>query len=470
MVSYGIDTVDGTYGRKLFYEARGYTVTDCYNQSTDNIITGGFSFAQYKSEIDAGRPVMLNLNGHTIVGVGYDDSTNTVYIHDTWDYLPHTMVWGGSYSGMQLLSVSIVNLQGSSTFSVASFSINNAAPSTTSTTVTLNNTVSGSTPTYYMASESSSFSGATWLAYSAAPSFTLSAGGGSKTVYFKVKNSTAESAAVNDTIQLIAPPAVTSFWINNGAASTSTRSVILSNTTTEPPTSYMASESSSFSGATWRPYLAAASFTLSAANGTKTVYFKVKGATGISTPVSASIVLAQLPTVTSFKINSGAKSTINQTVTLNNLATLSPTQYMASEDPNFTLATWQAYSTSPKFTLSAVGGTKTIYFKVKNSAGESIASSDTILLIVPPSVTSFQINNGAATTTNRIVTLSNVATDSPTQCMASQSSTFSGATWKAYSTAPSFTLSAGNGAKTVYFKLKNTAGASNVMQATITLN
>lgn len=101
---------DGTLGRKLFYEARGYTVTDCYNQKTDNQYAGGFSFTQFKAEIDAGRPVLLNLAGHSIVGVGYDDSTNTVYIHDTWDYNNHTMTWGGSYSGMDLLSVSIVNL------------------------------------------------------------------------------------------------------------------------------------------------------------------------------------------------------------------------------------------------------------------------------------------------------------------------------------------------------------------------
>jgi len=39
---------DGTYGRKLFYEARGYTVTDCYNQKTDNN-AGGFTFAMYKA-------------------------------------------------------------------------------------------------------------------------------------------------------------------------------------------------------------------------------------------------------------------------------------------------------------------------------------------------------------------------------------------------------------------------------------
>ena len=102
-------TKDGTYGRKLFYEAKGYTVTDCYNQRTDNI-GGGFTFALYKAEINAGRPVMLNLAGHTVVGVGYDDAGSTVYLHDTWDYNNHTMTWGGTYSGMALQSVSIVNL------------------------------------------------------------------------------------------------------------------------------------------------------------------------------------------------------------------------------------------------------------------------------------------------------------------------------------------------------------------------
>ena len=109
-----ISTLDGTYGRKLFYEARGYPVTDCYSQSTDNIIAGGFSFAQFKAEIDAGRPVMLNLAGHTIVGVGYDDTGNKVYIHDTWDYSNHYMTWGSYYSkpSMILQSVSIVNISG----------------------------------------------------------------------------------------------------------------------------------------------------------------------------------------------------------------------------------------------------------------------------------------------------------------------------------------------------------------------
>lgn len=101
---------DGSYGRKLFYEARGYNVRpeDCYNQLTNNQNSSGFTFADYKAQIDAGYPVLLNLKGHSVVGVGYADPS-TVYIHDTWDSLTHQMTWGGSYAGMELQSVSIVN-------------------------------------------------------------------------------------------------------------------------------------------------------------------------------------------------------------------------------------------------------------------------------------------------------------------------------------------------------------------------
>lgn len=103
---------DATFGRKLFYEARGYTVTDCFNQRTDNVVAGGFSFAEYKAQIDAGRPVFLMLTGHFVAGIGYDNSTTpaTVFFNDTWDYNTHSMPWGGSYSGMQMLAAGIANL------------------------------------------------------------------------------------------------------------------------------------------------------------------------------------------------------------------------------------------------------------------------------------------------------------------------------------------------------------------------
>ncbi len=108
---------DGTRGMRHFYEARGYAVPECYNQPTDNIASGGFSFANLKTEIDAGWPVILGLEGHSVVGIGYDTAANLVYIHDGWDSGTHTMTWitdndpntHPSYAGRRLLMANIIH-------------------------------------------------------------------------------------------------------------------------------------------------------------------------------------------------------------------------------------------------------------------------------------------------------------------------------------------------------------------------
>ncbi|OOP56248.1 MAG: hypothetical protein AYP45_10060 [Candidatus Brocadia carolinensis] len=86
--------------------------------------------------------------------------------------------------------------------------------------------------------------------------------------------------------------------------------------------------------------------------------------------------------VTSFSINNSASSTSSRTVTLNNTTTGDPTEYMASESSAFTDATWQAYSMTPSFTLSAGNGAKTVYFMVRKGSAESTTVSDSILLSV----------------------------------------------------------------------------------------
>jgi titin len=98
---------------KLFAQSRGYTVVTNFNQ----LIQGqgsdpnkGFTFADFQAEIDAGRPVLILVTGHAMVGYGYDTSTNTIYIHNTWDYSSHTMTWGGTYSGMQHFGVTVIRL------------------------------------------------------------------------------------------------------------------------------------------------------------------------------------------------------------------------------------------------------------------------------------------------------------------------------------------------------------------------
>lgn len=104
---------DGCHGIDLFLQSRGYTATAVYSQYIKGYEgnTLGFTFDDYKAEIDAGRPVIIQVSGHTMLGLGYNTTGNLVYLHDTWDYNLHSMTWGGSYSGMQHYGVVVIRLQ-----------------------------------------------------------------------------------------------------------------------------------------------------------------------------------------------------------------------------------------------------------------------------------------------------------------------------------------------------------------------
>jgi len=101
----------GSYGVLKFIESRGYKLT-YYNQYIKGLVsdTTGFTFQNYMSEIDAGRPVIISTSGHTMIGVGYNESTSKVYLHDTWDYNLHEMTWGGIYGNQWHYGVSVFNI------------------------------------------------------------------------------------------------------------------------------------------------------------------------------------------------------------------------------------------------------------------------------------------------------------------------------------------------------------------------
>jgi hypothetical protein len=108
---------DGAHGMKLYVESCGYSVASQgnFNQRIAgyNGVSAGFTFNDYKAEVDAGRPVLIHVVGHTMLGVGYDDSGQKVYLHDTWDHSQHNMIWAGMYGTMQHTGVSVLRLGGS---------------------------------------------------------------------------------------------------------------------------------------------------------------------------------------------------------------------------------------------------------------------------------------------------------------------------------------------------------------------
>ncbi len=47
---------------------------------------------------DGGRPVLIEMTDHTMLGYGYDADERLVYVHDTYSPGGSTMPWGGQYS------------------------------------------------------------------------------------------------------------------------------------------------------------------------------------------------------------------------------------------------------------------------------------------------------------------------------------------------------------------------------------
>ncbi len=83
---------------------------------------------------------------------------------------------------------------------------------------------------------------------------------------------------------------------------------------------------------------------------------------------------------------------------------------------------------------------------------------------IPHWVNSFALNGGAVNALGLAAILNNDSTNGPLEYAASEDVAFPGASWYPYSTAPLYTLSAGDGPKHVYFKVRSAAGESNMME------
>jgi Peptidase_C39 like family len=115
---------DAIHGLRQYYESLGYRVLNNYNQYIVGQAPGnhnnGFTFENFKAEIDAGRPIIINLKsstgGHSVVGIGYNDCNGNqkVFINDTWNDYTNVMNWGSTYNGYQQYSVSVFELDDTS--------------------------------------------------------------------------------------------------------------------------------------------------------------------------------------------------------------------------------------------------------------------------------------------------------------------------------------------------------------------
>lgn len=434
------------------------------------------------------------INGASYVLVFYaNQNTEITFNAEFVDLSPITLNEGEEIivSGIRtnnhflMKSSDVFNSSGFNPPILSSILINDGDEATASQSVIVTLSRSGgNTPTHYLISENAAFSGASWAAYvSDTISTSLSSGGGSKTIYVKLKDSSNAESTIRNASIIYVPtaPVIGSVTLRDRTSnSIETTDELTVNVEVALSTSGLlleirTSESQTFAdNPAWASWNGSSMITHTIAdtdpNESKTVYVQVRNIASVSPSQnsgSINYVPVAAPSITSFSLDNGASETTDRTVTLNYVATGSPNQYMASENESFSGASWINISGTPEFVLSAGNGTKTVYFKVRRTSDQlaSDYEEDSITLAVPaPTITVVLLDGGSSTTSDEVVILGIAATGSPDQYMASEDDEFTGLEWLPISDPMYFTLSPGDEEKTVYVKVKR---LSDGMESTV---
>jgi len=181
-------------------------------------------------------------------------------------------------------------------------------------------------------------------------------------------------------------------------------------------------------------------------------YIIYHGSAATSLEVGATTLTVTVPTGSTFKLISTNKYLLNNDKSVSQDCFTYQSELLITGDDAATVIT-------PVATACQVAG---------GGGGDSYVYVAPAVDTTPPTNTSVSISAGAATTNSLAVTLTLAATDAA-QMMISNDSAFTGGTWETYATSKSWTLSSGEGTKTVYAKFKDSASnASTAVSDTIT--
>ena len=113
-----------------------------------------------------------------------------------------------------------------------------------------------------------------------------------------------------------------------------------------------------------------------------------------------------------------------------------------------TWSSWEAYGTSKAWTLSAGDGVKTVFVEYRDAAGNTAAAQAGITLDGTAPSGRVWIAGGAVAVNKRAVTLGCKVTGAARCASATTALTWS--SWEPYGASKAWTLSAGDGVKTVF--------------------
>ena len=299
-------------------------------------------------------------------------------------------------------------------------------------------------------SEDNLFQGITWIGLTDSVMFTLSTGGGVKTVYAEFRNDFEIVEAVFDTIMPL--PMNAELLIAHDSEYTPSRNVWIFPSAEGSNIECRFSEDSLFQGITWIGLTDSVMFTLSTGGGVKTVFAEFRNDFAMTESVFDNIT--PLPMNEQFNINHDDNSTPISQVWLFPQVAGSNIEFKFSEDISFSGVEWNDLADSISFPLSPGLTTKTVYGIFKNDFEvESDIISDEI---EPQGITNIVVIDS----NNQFVNSSSVTLSFPGEGAAemkvNSENDSSSVSWQAFSSVlEDFDLGTGDGIKYAYSWFRN---------------
>jgi len=351
---------------------------------------------------------------------------------------------------------------------VGSVSIDSGAEFTNVETVTLSlSAEDGGTAVTHMRIGSDGVTWTDWEPFASSREWNTGNGEGTKLVYAQFKDAAGNiSQPCQDTIVVSADPPTGSVIVDDGAAYTSLRTVTLTLSASAPITGVaeMRFSNNDSDWSLWEPYASTSVFTLEPGDGAKTVFAQFRDTSGkVSDSCSDTITLETVAPSGSITINSGAVFTNANGVSLAPVASdnLSGVAKMRFSNDALTWSAWQPYMASTAWTLSFGDGLKRVYVQFQDNAGNiSDDFESSITLETQPPTGSVAIDDGAEFVTSQQVDVSLTAEDnlSNVTSMRLRNENTTWSQWMPFAQSKAWTLSTGNGAKSVEAQFRDAAG------------
>jgi hypothetical protein len=235
--------------------------------------------------------------------------------------------------------------------------------------------------------------GTTWLDWEPfipELNYDLTGGDGSKNIFIKVRDVAGNTAEPRMKTILLdtTPPENVTIIINNGAEHTNSLTVNLALTAADR-LSGLDKISLGYDGvewSDWEPFRESLQFPMQQKNGRKKIWLRVTDVAGNIAKALDDIILDTEPpdpVIIFINRNDETTDSVDVKLTLHAEDTITGTALMAFSDNGINWTEWEKYvktSTKP-YTLSSGDGTKTVYLKVKDRAGNiAEAVSDSIIL------------------------------------------------------------------------------------------